>query len=107
MRGVAAQKLNLTDEQKAQLKQLRETTHSANAQLFSDAHAKKQELRSLTRANDPRASDVKAQLDALRPQLEAARKQQHTEFLNVLTPEQREQLEQWKAERQSNHRPSR
>ena len=107
MRGVVAQKLNLTDEQKAQLKQLRETTHNANAQLFADAHAKRQELRSLTRADDPRASEVKAQLEALRPQLEAARKQQHTEFLNVLTPEQREQLEQWKAERQSKHRLSR
>ena len=53
------------------------------------------------RADDPRASEVKAQLEALRPQLEAARKQQHEAFLNILTPEQRMQLEQWKAERPS------
>ena len=107
MRGAAAQKLNLTDEQKAQLKQLRETTHNANEQLFANARAKRQELHSLRRANDPAAADVKAQLEALRPQLEAARKQQHEQFLNVLTPEQREQLEQWRAERQSKRRPAR
>src|SRR5258706_2327234 len=67
--GVAEQKVHVTDEQKAQLKQLRETTHSANAQLFADAIAKKQELHSLTRANDPSALDGKPQLEALRPQL--------------------------------------
>ena len=106
MRGAVASKLNLTDEQKAQLKQLRQSNHQENAQLFDDARAKRQELHSLMRAGDPRASDVKAQLEALRPQLEAARKQQHDQFLNVLTPEQRAQLEQWKAGRQS-RRPSR
>ena len=107
LRGVVAQKLNLTDEQKAQLKQIRQTSNQANAQLFADARAKRQELRSLTSANDPSAADVKAQLEALRPQLEAARQQQRTEFLNVLTPEQRSQLEQWKAERKSKRRSSR
>ncbi len=101
LRGAVAQKLNLTDAQKAQLKQLRETTNQANAQLFADARAKRKELRALTRANDPGASDVKAQLEALRPQLQAARQQQRTEFLNVLTAEQRALLDQWKAERQS------
>jgi Spy/CpxP family protein refolding chaperone len=101
VRGVVASKLNLTDEQKTQLKQLRDNTHQQNAQLFADAQAKRQELHSLMRAGDPAASDVRAQLEALRPQLEAARKQQHDQFLNVLTPEQRAQLEQWKAERQS------
>lgn len=101
MRGVVASKLNLTDEQKAQLKQFRQSDHQENAQLFDDFRAKRQELRALTRAGDPSASEVRAQLEALRPQLEAARKQQHDQFLNVLTPEQRAQLEQWKAERQS------
>lgn len=105
MRGVVAGKLSLTDEQKAQLKQLRESGHQENAQLFADARAKRQELHALMRAGDPGASDVRAQLEALRPQIEAARKQQHDQFLNVLTPEQRAQLEQWKAERQS-RRPS-
>ncbi len=102
LRGAAAQKLNITDAQKTQLKQLRESARQNNAQLFAGVRAKRQELRSLMRTDDPRASDVKAQLEALRPQLEAARQQQHSAFLSVLTPEQREQLEQWKAQRQSN-----
>ena len=93
--------LNLTDEQKAQLKQLRETTQQQNAQLFADAKAKRQELRSLPRQQRCARGELKAQLEALRPQLEAARKQQHEAFVNVLTPEQRTQLEQWKAQRQS------
>jgi Spy/CpxP family protein refolding chaperone len=93
--------LNLNDEQKAQLKQLRETTQQQNGQLFADARSTRQELHSLRGSNDARATELKAHLEALRPQLEAARKQQHEAFVNVLTPEQRTQLEQWKAERQS------
>jgi protein CpxP len=98
--------LSLSDEQKAQLKQLRETTQQQNAQLFADARSTRQELRSLDSSNDSRAAELKAHLESLRPQLEAARKQQHEAFVNVLTPEQRTQLEQWKAQRQS-RRPSR
>jgi Spy/CpxP family protein refolding chaperone len=100
LRGAIAQKLNLTDAQKTQLRQLRETTRQQNQQLFADARARRRELRSLTKADDPRASEIKAQLEALRPQLEAARQQQHAAFVNILTPEQRTQLEQWKTQRQ-------
>ena len=81
--------LNLSDAQKAQLKQLRETTQQKNAQLFADAKATRQELHSLRGSNDARATELKAHLDALRPQLEAARQQQHEAFLNILTPDQR------------------
>jgi len=93
--------LNLSDAQKAQLKQLRETTQSQNAQLFADAKATRKELHSLRGTDDAKATELKAHLEALRPQLEAARKQQHEAFLNILTPDQRTQIEQWKAQRQS------
>jgi Spy/CpxP family protein refolding chaperone len=94
--------LNLNDAQKAQLKQLRETTQQQNAPLFADARATRKELRSLNgSSDDARAAELKAHLEALRPQLEAARKQQHEALINVLTPEQHTQLEQWKAQRQS------
>jgi Spy/CpxP family protein refolding chaperone len=99
--GAALGHLNLSDAQKAQLKQLRETTQEQNGQLFADARATRQELHSLNGSNDARATELKAHLESLRPQLEAARKQQHEAFVNVLTPEQRTQLEQWKAQRQS------
>lgn len=100
MRHVVVSKLNLTGEQKSQLQQLRKATQDKNQQLFADAKAKRQELHSLTRANDPHAADVKAQLEALRPQLQAARQAQHEAFLSILTPEQRSQLEQWKGRRE-------
>jgi Spy/CpxP family protein refolding chaperone len=97
----AAAHLNLTDAQKSQLKSLRETTQQQNKELFADAGASRKELRSLRGSNDARAAELKAHLETLRPQLEAARKQQHEAFVNVLTPEQRTELEQWKAQRQS------
>src|SRR5438105_1428903 len=99
--GAALGHLNLSDEQKAQLKQLRATTQQQNGQLFADARSTRQELRSLRGTNDAHAAELKAHLESLRPQREAARKQQHEAFVNVLTPEQRTQLEQWKAQRQS------
>jgi len=108
-RGMAARRgiragfgnLNLSDEQKSQLKQLRETTQQQNAQLFADARSTRQELHSLRGSNDARATELKAHLESLRPQLKAARKQQHKAFVNILTPDQRTQIEQWKAQRQS------
>ena len=100
LRGVMAQRLNLTDAQKTQIHQLRETTRQQNQQLFADVRSKRQELHALTNANDPRAGDVHAQLEALRPQLKAVRQEQHAAFVNILTPDQRTQLEQWKTQRQ-------
>jgi len=96
-----ARHLNLTEEQRAQLKQLHQTSKATNGSLFADVHAKRQELRALTRANDPRAAEVKASLDALRPQIAAAREQRRTAFLSVLTTEQRSKIDQWKALHQS------
>lgn len=100
MRHAIASKLNLTDEQKSQLQQLRQATQDKNQQLFADAKAKRDEFHSLKKANDPRAAEVKAELEALRPQLRAAKQQQHEAFLSILTPEQRMQLEQWKSQRE-------
>jgi periplasmic protein CpxP/Spy len=99
MRHAIASKLNLTDEQKSQLQQLRKANQDKNQQLFADAKAKRDEFHSLKKANDPRAADVKAEFEALRPQIKAARRAQHEAFLSILTPEQRSQLEQWKSRR--------
>ena len=100
MGHAVASKLNLTGEQKSQLQQLRQATQDKNQQLFADAKAKRQEFHSLKKASDPRAAEVKAELEALRPQLQAAKQEQHTAFLSILTPEQRMQLEQWKSRRE-------
>src|SRR3954451_13987446 len=90
--GRIAAPLNLTDAQKQQLKDIRTAEHQRNQQLYADFHAKLQEFRSLKQANDPKADDVKAELKSMRPQMEAARKASRDAMLNILTPEQRDQL---------------
>ncbi len=54
--------------------------------------------RELKRSGDPDAGGAKAELQPMREQIKAARKATHEAVLNVLTPEQRQQLEQWRAE---------
>lgn len=90
--GRVAAKLNLTDAQKQQMKDIRTADHERNQQLYADFRAKLQELRALKQANDPKADDVKAELKSMRPQMEAARKASREAMLNILTPEQRDQL---------------
>src|SRR3954451_16711863 len=90
--GRIAAPLNLTDAQKQQLKDIRTAEHQRNQQLYADFRSKLQEFRALKQANDPRADDVKAELKAMRPQMEAARKASREAMLNILTPEQRNQL---------------
>lgn len=104
--GFASQ-LNLTDAQKQQMKDIRTAAREQNKQLYADYRAKLQQFRTLKQANDPSAADVKAQLETMRPQIRAARKASREAMRNVLTPEQRSQLEQWKAERKSKRRSSR
>jgi Spy/CpxP family protein refolding chaperone len=53
-----------------------------------------QRYRTLKQANDPRASDVRAQIKAMKPQIKAARKATREAMLNVLTPDQRALIEQ-------------
>src|SRR3954467_1184834 len=88
--GRIAAKLNLTDAQKQQLKDIRTADRERNQQLYADFRAKLQELRSLKKANDRKAEDVKAALKAMRPQIEAARQASRDAMLNILTAEQRE-----------------
>jgi protein CpxP len=96
--GHLAAKLNLTDAQKQQMKDIRTAARDNNKQLYADFRAKLQELHALKLANDTKAADVLAQLEAMLPQIQAARKASHAAMLNILTPEQRDQL---KSARQS------
>lgn len=89
--------LNLTADQKAQIKAIREASRQQNQALFQSVHAKAAEYRQLRHANDPKADAVKAELDALKPQVKAAREATHQQVLAVLTADQRAQLEQFRA----------
>lgn len=96
-----AAKLNLTEAQQQQIRDLQKSFRENNAQVFEKAHALRQELREAKRANDA------AKLEALKPQMEAQRAQmkqlheaQQQQISALLTPEQRTQWEALKAERE-------
>jgi periplasmic protein CpxP/Spy len=97
-----AAKLNLTDAQKQQVKDLNQSFRETNKAFFENAHALRKQARDARQANDT------ARLEALKPQLEAQRtqmKQMHDakqqQILALLTPEQRTQWEAMKAEREA------
>ena len=97
-----AEKLGLTDAQKQQIKDIRQADRQANKALFEQFRAKRQELRTLRQNNDPNAESVKAELKSLHQQLRAAKKATHEKIYNtVLTPEQRAQIDAWRAQRQN------
>ena len=95
-----AAKLNLTDAQKQEIRDLNQSFRENNRSFFESAHSLRMELREAKQANDT------AKLESLKPQLEAQRDQmkqlheaQRNRILAVLTPEQRAQLDALKAER--------
>jgi protein CpxP len=93
-----AQKLNLTDAQKQQIRDIHQADRDRNKQLYADFRTKLRQFRELKRAGDPNADALKAELQPMREQIKAARKATHEAVLGVLTAEQRQQLEQWRTE---------
>jgi Spy/CpxP family protein refolding chaperone len=87
-------KLNLTDAQKQQMKDIRSADRASNQQLYADFGAKLHQLRALRQANDPGAAALKAEIESMKPQIEAARKANRQAMLAVLTPDQRAQLKE-------------
>lgn len=91
--------LNLTDEQKQQIKALRQSDREQNKALFQSFHAKASEYRELKKANDPKADALRTDLQALHTQIRDARKAGHEKILALLTPEQRSKIEQFRSQR--------
>lgn len=96
-----AAKLNLTDAQQQQIRDLQKSFREKNQPFFESTRATRTELRAARKAGD------KAKVESLEPTLEAQReqmKQLHTaqqqQLLSVLTPEQRTQWEALRAERE-------
>ena len=94
------EKLNLSDAQKAQAKQLHEQFRAQNEPLFNAFKQTKTDLRAARQANDTaRVDALEAALKTQKDQLKAARKAQHERFLSILTADQKAQFEAMKAER--------
>ena len=100
MRGGMFKQLNLTDDQKAKLKQIRESFATQNKPLIDQLRAKRQELRQASEGgtfNEALATQKLTDMASLEAKLMGERFKLHQEMLSVLTPEQKAQLEQSKA----------
>jgi protein CpxP len=97
-----AQKLNLTDAQKAQIADLDKNFRETNKAFFDAQKQTREQFKAAKDANDT------AKLDALRPAMESQRAQmkqlrdaQDAKIKAILTPEQRAQFDTLKAEREA------
>ena len=105
MRGMRAggffRGLNLTEDQKAKMKQIRESFAESNKSLREQLRAKRQELRQANEGgtfNEALATQKLTEIAPLQAKLMAERAKQHEQMLSVLTAEQKAQLEQAKAQ---------
>ena len=105
MRGMRAggffRGLNLTDDQKAKMKQIRQSFAETNKPLHQQLRAKRQELRQASEGgtfNEALATQKLTEIAPLEAKVMAARANLHQQMLSVLTPEQKTQLEQSKAQ---------
>lgn len=94
---MAFRNLNLTDAQKAQMKQLRQSYHERSKPLQTELRAKMQELHQANQGglfNEALVSQKLAEAAPLRAKLMAEQFKLRQDTLAVLTPEQKTQLEQ-------------
>ena len=97
-----AQKLNLTDDQKAQVKAIQTQFRTDNAAFLQNFRQTMQDFHAAKKANDT------ARLDALRPtvdsqkaQMKTLRQAQRDKIRNILTADQRAQLDAMKAQHEA------
>ena len=99
-------RLNLTNDQKAKIKQTRQSFMESNKSLFDQLKSKRQELRQASEGgtfNEALATQKLTEMAGLQAKLMGARIQLRQQMLTVLTPEQKTQLDQLKAQFKTNH----
>jgi Spy/CpxP family protein refolding chaperone len=107
--GAFLHRLNLTEDQKAKMKQIRENFMASNKPLLDQVRAKRQELRQASEGgtfNEALATQKLTEMASLQAKLMGERFKVRQEMQNVLTSEQKAQLEQLKAQFKS-HRGGR
>ena len=101
MQGDAFRQLNLTEDQKAKIKQFRETFAQTNKPLMDQLRAQRQELRQANEGgtfNEALATQKLTEMAGLEAKLMGERFKLHQETMSVLTAEQKAQLEQSRAQ---------
>lgn len=94
MRGL--QNLNLTDDQKTQIQGIMQSSKTANEPLHQELRALKEKKRNgenLTDTDQNRMREIKTRM-------KQSMEQTHNTIMAILTPEQRQQVEQQKLERE-------
>jgi Spy/CpxP family protein refolding chaperone len=94
-------RLNLTDEQKTKMKQIRETFAANNKPLMEQLRAKRQELRQASEGgtfNEALATQKLTEMAGMQAKLMGERIKLNQEMQTVLTAEQKAQLDQLKAQ---------
>lgn len=95
-----AERLNLSDAQREQIRTLQSGFREKSKPLFETFRATRRELRLARRAeDDARLEQLAPAVERQRAQLRQLRKAHRQQVLAVLTPEQRTQFEALKAER--------
>ncbi|HEV7238390.1 MAG TPA: Spy/CpxP family protein refolding chaperone [Thermoanaerobaculia bacterium] len=96
-----AAKLNLTDAQKQQIRDMQQSFRDKNKAVFENAAALRDDFREAKKAGDTaKLESLKPAMEAQREQMKQLRDAQRQQILTVLTPEQRTQWEALKAERE-------
>jgi Spy/CpxP family protein refolding chaperone len=106
MGGGMFEKLNLTDAQKASMKQIRDSFGERTRSLREQLRAKRQELRQANQGgtfNEALATQNLTESAGLQAKLMGEQFKLHQEMLTVLTPEQKTQLEQMRQQFKSEH----
>jgi Spy/CpxP family protein refolding chaperone len=101
MRDGGFRQLNLTDDQKAKMKQIHESFAERNKPLREQLRAKRQELRQASEGgtfNEALATQKLTEMASLEAKMMGEEFKLHQETLSVLTPEQKAQLEQSRAQ---------
>ena len=100
-RGGFFRQLNLTEDQKTKIKQIRESFAERNKPLREQLRAMRQELRQASEGgtfNEALATQKLTEMASLEAKLMGERHKLHEEMLSVLTAEQKAQLEQSRAQ---------
>jgi len=101
MRGMMFRGINLTDDQKAKMKQISQSFRERNQSLFKELGAKRQDLRQASEGgtfNEALATQKLQESAGLQAKLMGEEFRMRQEMLSVLTPEQKAQLDQQRAQ---------
>ena len=95
-----AAKLNLTEQQKTQIKALRDNFKKEHEAQLSEMKSLGQQMRELKGSgNSEQAKQLREKMKTIKQSLQADREKLQQQISALLTPEQRQQLEEHKAER--------